>query len=113
MPIVVSDGVIRSSGDVPFDLARRRRDALRSETVQGNRNMLDIKFIRDNPAIVQHACDVKRIDLSVEQLLDLDRTVVKQKQALQALQQEKNQVAASFPTAKAPEQRELLKSRGR
>ncbi len=70
--------------------------------------MLDIKFVRDNAEAVKKAIADKRVDLDLEQLLDLDakrRTLLAEIESLQAT---KNAVSKELPTYTADEKQAKL-----
>lgn len=66
--------------------------------------MLDIKFIRENPDIVKHACAVKGFEDYTDQILDLDARVRELKTVTQTKTAEKNKISKEIPSAtdKAP-----------
>ncbi len=66
--------------------------------------MLDIKFIRENPDAVRHACRVKGFDDYTDQILALDARVRELKTITQTKTAEKNKITREIPTAtdKAP-----------
>ena len=74
--------------------------------------MLDLKFIRENPAAVKEAVKLKRGSLDVDQLLKADQEVVSLKRQVQALNEEKNANAKKMKGA-SPEEREAVIKRGR
>lgn len=71
--------------------------------------MLDIKFIRENPKLLQKACKDKNFFVDIEKLLELDVFIVSQQKKLEALQLLRNQNSKLIPKA-SPEEREKLKS---
>lgn len=75
--------------------------------------MLDIKFIRQNPEELAWACQVKGVNLNVDGLLRADESLSTKKRDLQALQEERNSVARSFPQAKTDDDRQTLTKCGR
>lgn len=59
--------------------------------------MLDIKFIRENPEVVKKTIADKRVDLDLDQLLELDqrrRALLNETETLQAT---KNAVSKEIP----------------
>src|SRR5438309_5558773 len=52
--------------------------------------MLDIKFIRENPKLVQKAAKDKKADVDIAHLLEVDRRKSELHQSVQALQEERN-----------------------
>ncbi len=75
--------------------------------------MLDIKFIRENSDIVKKACELKNINLDIEQLLQLDRELVGLKTDEQNLLTQKNVITAKIPKASSDERPGLIaESRG-
>lgn len=75
--------------------------------------MLDLKFIRENPEIVREAARKKRSDLPLDELLDLDGQVMRERQGIQDLREEQNHVSASVRDAATPEEKQSLIARGR
>ncbi len=67
--------------------------------------MLDIKFIRDNADKVKEAVKNKRIDLSVDQLLDLDTKRRDLITELESLQAAKNQASKEIPKLSAKDKK--------
>ncbi len=65
--------------------------------------MLDIKFIRENPDVVKKAIVDKRVDLNLDQLLDLDQKRRSLLTELESLQATKNSVSKEIPKLKDPE----------
>lgn len=62
--------------------------------------MLDINFIRENPAAVKKACQDKRVEVDIDLLLETDK---KRKEALQALEDmraQKNRASKEIPQTK-------------
>lgn len=59
--------------------------------------MLDIKFIRENAELVKKAAKDKRIDIDIDQLLDLDQRRRSFMTELEGLQAAKNQVSKEIP----------------
>jgi len=52
--------------------------------------MLDIKFIRENPDLVQKATREKKVDIDINHLLELDKRRHQLQMAVQALQEKRN-----------------------
>lgn len=75
--------------------------------------MLDIKFIRQNPDKVQWACEVKRIDLSISELLALDTAVMAARRDLEGLQKQRNDIAGRFKEQKTDADKAALTAEGR
>ena len=75
--------------------------------------MLDLKFIRENPELVREAARKKRSDLPLDELLELDREVMKERQAIQDLREQQNRVSKSVRDARTPEQKQELIAQGR
>ncbi len=64
--------------------------------------MLDIKFIRENPKLVQKASRDKKVEIDIDHLLEIDKKKQELQKSVQALQQERNAFAKSIkdkPTA--------------
>lgn len=70
--------------------------------------MLDIKFIRENQDKVKKAIADKRIDLDLEELLDLDAQRRDLMTELESLSATKNQVSKSIPALSAEEKKAKL-----
>ena len=66
--------------------------------------MIDIKYIRENPAVVKNACAVKGFADHVDEILALDARVRELKTITQTMTAEKNKITKEIPTAtdKAP-----------
>ena len=71
--------------------------------------MLELKFIREHPEIVREAVRKKRSSLPLDDLLELDRTVMGERQIIQDLNTRRNSLSRGFKDA-TPEQREALKA---
>ncbi|MDR2902747.1 MAG: serine--tRNA ligase [Lactobacillales bacterium] len=67
--------------------------------------MLDIKFIRENPGIVQNAISNKNVAMDLDHLLELDKRVRDLKTRAQALLEYKNKLTAQIKDA--PENADL------
>lgn len=52
--------------------------------------MLDIKFIRENPSLVQKAAEAKNVAVNVDHLLEIDNTYRELQQEVQKLREERN-----------------------
>ena len=61
--------------------------------------MLDIKFIRENPDIVKHACQVKNFPDVIDDILKLDVRVRELKTITQTKTAEKNKISKEIPTS--------------
>ncbi|WP_131767563.1 serine--tRNA ligase [Candidatus Protofrankia californiensis] len=72
--------------------------------------MLDRRFIRENPDVVREAARVKGVDLDVDGILALDRSVRSLQHALDTAQRERRELASAFKTAD-PAGRERLRER--
>ena len=70
--------------------------------------MLDIKFIRENSDTVKKACELKNINLDVDQMLKFDREMVTLKTEEQNLLTQKNAISAKIPKASAEERPNLI-----
>ena len=70
--------------------------------------MLDIKFIRENQDKVKKAIKDKRIDLDLDELLDLDSKRRDMLTELESLKAAKNQVSKEFPKLSAEEKKVKL-----
>lgn len=55
--------------------------------------MLDIKFIRENPSLVQKASEAKGIKVNIDHLLEIDRKYRELSQEVQSLREERNRYA--------------------
>src|SRR4051812_44994290 len=74
--------------------------------------MLDLRFIRENPDKVRWAIQVKRVDLDLDELLNVDQAVLKLKRQIQALNEEKNTNSKRMGKA-TPEERPQIIQRGK
>lgn len=72
--------------------------------------MLDIKFVRENPDIMKTVIEQKRVNLDLDQLLDLDRQVAAVKTELQTLQEQRNSNSKKIPKATAEERPALIEN---
>ncbi len=70
--------------------------------------MLDIKFIRENPKLLQKACKDKNFLVDIDKLLELDAFITTKQRELESLQLERNQKSKQIPQA-SPQEREVLK----
>lgn len=70
--------------------------------------MLDLRFIRENPAAVKQAVKVKYVNLDIDELLRIDRELVALKQRVEALLTERNANAKLVPRASAEERPALI-----
>ena len=75
--------------------------------------MLDLKFIRENPELVREAARKKRSDLPLDELLELDREVMKERQAIQDLREQQNRVSKTVRDAQTPDAKQELIAQGR
>ena len=75
--------------------------------------MLDIKYIRRHPEVIKQAIQVKNIDLDLNELLQLDKTLVGANQKLQELQRQKNENAQNFKSIKSEKERGKIVQLGR
>lgn len=57
--------------------------------------MLDIKFIRENPDKIREACKNKKVDVNIDQLLEIDAKRRKLIADIEALNKERNEAAKS------------------
>jgi seryl-tRNA synthetase len=74
--------------------------------------VLDIQFIREHADEVRRAIEVKQVDLDLDLLLAEHQMVVRQRQALDELNRERNENAKKVPAASAEERPKLIE-RGR
>ena len=70
--------------------------------------MLDLKFIREHPEIVQDAIQKKNLKLDLTALLELDARIQAAKKQTEDVQAESNRVAKSIPSADAATRPELI-----
>ncbi|MCL5667210.1 MAG: serine--tRNA ligase [Patescibacteria group bacterium] len=70
--------------------------------------MLDIKFIRENPDKVKKAAQDKRVDIDIDQLLDLDQKRRSLMAELESLQATKNKVSKEIPQLSAEDKKARL-----
>lgn len=74
--------------------------------------MLDIKFIRENPELVQKAAKDKKADVNINQLLEVDKKKTELQKVLQGLQEERNAFTKTIqgkPTQEQIEQGKKLR----
>jgi seryl-tRNA synthetase len=74
--------------------------------------VLDIHFIREHADEVRRAIELKQVDLDLDLVLAEHEAVVRQRQALDELNRERNENAKRVPSA-APEDRQKFIERGR
>src|SRR6266571_9476419 len=55
--------------------------------------MLDIKFIRENPSLVQKAAQDKKVDVDIDHLLEVDQKRNELQKSVQGLQEKRNALA--------------------
>jgi seryl-tRNA synthetase len=60
--------------------------------------MIDIRQIREHPERFKEACETKRFDVDVDELLELDNRIRENKKELQYIATEKNRLGKSIPT---------------
>lgn len=70
--------------------------------------MLDIKYIRENVEIVRETIKVKKIGLDLDELLEVDQKLTKQKTLVQELQAERNAHSKKIPKASSEERPALI-----
>ena len=70
--------------------------------------MLDIKFIRENPELVQKATNEKNFPVDIKALLESDHQLRSARSRWEELQTQRNQISKTIGKA-APEDREALK----
>src|SRR3989344_1648131 len=76
--------------------------------------MLDIKFIRENPDLVQKTAKNKGVDVNVDHLLQIDKKAKELHQQVQKLQEERNAQTKSIagkPTDKQIEEGKKIRDR--
>lgn len=76
-------------------------------------NMLDIKYIRQNPKEIKQAIQVKNIDLDLDKLLKLDIELLEDRQKLQELQRQKNENAQKFKNVTVEVEKQKITKTGR
>ncbi len=72
--------------------------------------MLDIKYLRSNPDLVQAANRAKNFDVDIAQLLLVDSKMRALLQQIEGLQTQRNQLSQGFTSAGAEAERKQLKS---
>ena len=70
--------------------------------------MLDIKFIRENTALVKKTIEQKNIELDLNLMLKLDSEIFSINQKLQDLREEKNTITASIPSLSDAEKKDAI-----
>ncbi|MBI3258126.1 MAG: serine--tRNA ligase, partial [Ignavibacteriae bacterium] len=74
--------------------------------------MLDLKFIKEYPALVKKAIQLKNVDVDLDALLKWEQSVSEYKKKIESLQSERNANAKKASQA-SPQEREALIHRGR
>ncbi len=70
--------------------------------------MLDIKFIRENTELLKKTCELKNINLNIDEILRLDKEIVTLRQEEQAHLTSKNAITAKIPKANTEERPSLI-----
>lgn len=70
--------------------------------------MLDIKFIRENTDLVKKACELKNINLNIDEIVRLDKEIISLRQNEQGYLTEKNAITAKIPKASNEERPQLI-----
>jgi seryl-tRNA synthetase len=70
--------------------------------------MIDIKRLRENPALFKTTCINKNCNVDIDVLLQLDAEVKEVRQALQAFATQKNQAGKTIAQCKDNDQRQQL-----
>ena len=70
--------------------------------------MLDIKFIRENPELVQKASKDKKVEVDIAHILEIDKKRQQLNVAVQNLQQHRNSFAKNIKGKPTDEQLEEL-----
>src|SRR5689334_356898 len=78
------------------------KKSIRTYTI--NVSMLDIKFIRENPGIVQKAAKDKNIEINIDHIVEIDAKKRELQITLQKLQEERNSFTKSIKGKPTPEQ---------
>ena len=73
--------------------------------------MIDIQIIRDNPELVKEKSLQKGYDVNIDRLLELDAERRELLQAVEAIRQERNQIADSMKDGGKPEQEQIERGR--
>lgn len=73
-------------------------------------NMLDIRFIRENPEVVELAAKNKNVVVDVERLLDVDGQVIKLKKELDELRKKRNENSEKMKGGK-PSDEQILEGK--
>jgi len=70
--------------------------------------MIDIKQIRENPDRFKAACEAKKFDVNIDELLDIDAELRDRKEILQNISTDKNRIGKSIPTLSGGEKESAL-----
>ncbi len=70
--------------------------------------MLDLKFIRENPAVVKQAAVNKNLKVDIDELLKVDAQLLKLRRESEALSAQRNTISAQIPKASAEERPMLV-----
>lgn len=70
--------------------------------------MLDIKFIRQNPEIVEEACQKKQVKVDIDRLLEVDKKRRELLQAIEDMRAKKNRANEEIKQAKTKEEKDVI-----
>jgi seryl-tRNA synthetase len=70
--------------------------------------MIDIKIIRQDPELVKKACGDKRMPVDIDRLLEVDKAKLKNLQAVEVIQAQKNKASKEVAATKDKEAREQV-----
>ena len=70
--------------------------------------MIDIKLIREDPEKFKQAAKAKNFKVDIDRVLQLDSDLKEQKQKLQVITTEKNQIGKSIPNLSADDKQSAL-----
>lgn len=70
--------------------------------------MLDIKFIRRNPDIVREGCKKKKVNIDIDQLLEIDKKRKELSEALENIQAQKNKISKELSKIKSEEEKQRI-----
>ena len=70
--------------------------------------MIDIKQIRENPDRFKAACEAKKFDVNIDELLEIDVELRERKAILQNISTDKNRIGKSIPTLLGEEKESAL-----
>ena len=75
--------------------------------------MIDIKLIRENPQKFIDGAKVKKVEVDINRLLEVDAELLKNKKQLQDIATEKNRIGKDIPKLDPDQKKEALATLGK